>query len=78
MISMVIIIWVPSAGISSVADDSEGKAQGHDRRRNQEDNQAQLASGVAPSLAHQPTQNNANADEPHVPHPGASWRRGPS
>ena len=32
MISMVTFIWVPSAGISSVADDNEGKAQGHDRR----------------------------------------------
>ncbi len=31
MISMVTFVWVPSAGISSVADDSEGKAQGHDR-----------------------------------------------
>ena len=78
MISMVTFIWVPSAGISSVADDSEGKAQGHDRRGDQEDNQAQLASGVAPGLAHQPTQNDANDDEPHVPHPGAFWRGGPS
>ena len=32
MISMVTFIWVPSAGISSVADDSEGKAQGHEGR----------------------------------------------
>jgi hypothetical protein len=37
---VVTFIWVPIAGISSVADDSEGKAQGHERRGYQEDNQA--------------------------------------
>ena len=41
MISVVTFIWVPSAaGISPVADDSKGKALGHDRRGDQEDNQA--------------------------------------
>ncbi len=33
MISIVTFVWVPSAGISSVADDSEGKTQGHERCR---------------------------------------------
>jgi hypothetical protein len=61
---MVTFVSVPSAGISSVADDSAGKAQGHDRRGDQEDNQAELASGVAPGLAHQPTQNDANVTSP--------------
>jgi len=78
MISMVTFVWVPGAGISSVGDESEGKAQGHDRRGDQEDNQAELASGVVLGLADQPTQNDANADELHVPHPGAFWRGGPS
>jgi hypothetical protein len=62
MISIVTV--VPSAGISSVADDSEGEAQGHDRRGDQEDDQTHLASGVAPRLARQPTKDDASADEP--------------
>ena len=53
--SIVTFIRVSSAGISSVADNREGEAQGHDRRGDQEDDQAQLASGVAPGLARQPT-----------------------
>ncbi|HUM17678.1 MAG TPA: hypothetical protein VL086_18440 [Candidatus Nitrosotalea sp.] len=40
MIFMVAFIWVPSAGIFPVADNREGKAQGHDRGGDQEDNQA--------------------------------------
>jgi hypothetical protein len=72
VVSIVTFIRVSSAGISSVADNREGEAQGHDRRGDQEDDQAQLASRVAPGLARQPTKDDASSDEPDVPHPRAS------
>jgi hypothetical protein len=40
-----IVTFDPSARISSVADDSEGKAHGHGRCSAQEDDQTHVASG---------------------------------
>lgn len=62
----------------SVTDECESEAQGHDRRGDQEDDQAQLTSGIALGLARQPAKDDASADEPGVPHPRTSRRGGAS
>ncbi len=68
MIALVILIGI--ARIPSVTDHREKEAQGHEGRGDQEDDQTQLATGVAPRLARQPAEDHTHADEPTVPQPG--------
>jgi hypothetical protein len=74
MILFVIVVGIPIARIRipSVTDDREDETQDHHRGRDQEDDQTQLATGVAPGLGRQPAEHDTDADEPGVPHPAAS------
>jgi hypothetical protein len=59
-----VVIFIRSARVSSLADDCQDEAQGHDSGGDYEDDQVRLASGVAPGLARQPAKDDPGADEP--------------
>ena len=68
MIALVILIGIARARVLSVTDHREKEAQGHGCGGDQEDDQAKLATGIAPGLARQPAENHPHTDEPGVSH----------
>src|SRR6185295_1045452 len=72
LMALVVIIGIPRAGIPSVTDHREKETQGHHSGSDQEDDQAQLAVGIAPGLARQPAEDHTHAEESGVPHGAAS------
>jgi len=64
-IAVVILFVVAVARVPSVNDQREKEAQGHDGRGDQEDDQTELAPGIAPGLARQPAEDLSLTARPH-------------